>query len=103
MVKVMAESRVAANSRARGLAAEEGELGSVTGQIRRVLSCSFQRAQALCLIAQLRQVGPGARGAADKRAAAKRAEFARQQEAVGVWLPNVRGRGANRSGMVFVP
>ena len=100
----MAESRVAARSRARGLAGEEGELGCVTGQIRRVLSCVFVRSQALCLVAGLGQVGAGARGAADRRAAAQRGEFARQEEARGAWLANVRGRGRGiRSGMVFVP
>ena len=55
LVKVMAESRVAAHSRARGLAGEEGELGCVTGQIRRV----FVRSQALCLVARLGLVRGG--------------------------------------------
>ena len=55
----------------------------VLGQASRVLSCSFKRARALCLLARLGQVGAGARGAPAKRAAAQRAEHVSRQDAEG--------------------
>ena len=103
LVKIMGESSVAARGRARGWEGGEGELGLVLGQTRRRLSCSFVRAQALCLLARLGQLGPGARMAADRRIEAKRAETARRREAQAHWLAHVRGRGLGRAGMIFVP
>ena len=41
LVKLLAESRVAARSRARGYEVGDGEYSFVVGQVRRVLSCSF--------------------------------------------------------------
>ena len=54
------------------------------GQIRRILSCTFVRAQSLCLLARLGQVGPRARGAAERRAVVQRLEWARKREAEGL-------------------
>ena len=99
----MAESRVLANSQARGYVTGDRELSTVTGNIRRVLSCTFVRSQALCLLQRLGQVGEGAKGAADRRAAALRADHARKQEARANWLANVSGRGLGLVGMFFIP
>ena len=71
LIKILAESRVAARGRARGWEGGEGELGLVLGQTRRNLSCTFVRAQALCLLARLGQLGPGARQAAERRKEAR--------------------------------
>ena len=60
LVSILGENMVAARGRARGWEGGEGELGQVIGQIRRRLSCSFVRAQALCLLSRLGQLGPGA-------------------------------------------
>ena len=103
LVKTMAEARVLASSQARGFVAGEGELSIATANIRRVLSCVFVRAQALCLLARLSQVGAGARGAADRRAAAIKADFTRRQEARANWFANVRGRGLSRVGIIYIP
>ena len=103
LVKIIGESSVAARGRARGWEGGEGELGLVLGQTRRRLSCSFVRAQALCLLARLGQLGPGARMAADRRKEAKRVETSRRREAQAHWLAHVRGRGLGRAGMIFVP
>ena len=62
-----AESRVAAMSRAQGWEAGPGQLGKVTGEIRRALSVTVVRANALCLFERLSQLGPGARAAAKRR------------------------------------
>ena len=103
LIKILGESAVAARTRARGWEGGEGELGLVLGQTRRRLSCTFVRAQALCLLARLGQLGPGARMAADRRKEAKRLETVRRREAQAHWLAHVRGRGLGRSGMIFVP
>ena len=74
LIRVMAESRVTAICQARGYMASKGELSTVIGSIRRMLSCSFVRAQALCLVSRIGKIGDLACGAADRRAAALRAE-----------------------------
>ena len=73
------------------------------GQIRRTLSCAFVRAQSLCLLARLGQLGPGARTAAERRGVAQRGEISRRREAQAHWLAHIRGRGLGRAGIVFVP
>ena len=103
LIKVLAEQRVLMRSRARGEVCGEDTLGVVVGQIRRVLSCAFVRVNALCLLARIGQLGPGARSAAQRRNAALRGEAARRRELEGHWLAHVRGRGLSRVGMVFVP
>ena len=86
-------------STGRGWEGGEGELGQVMGQLRRRLSCSFVRAQALCLLSRLGQLGPGAKAAAERRGDALRAETARRREA----QAHIRGRGLGKVGMRFVP
>ena len=73
------------------------------GQIRRALSCIFIRAQALCLLARLGQVGTGARSAADRRVAALQAEVYRKREAEAHLEAHIRSRGLGRKGMIFIP
>ena len=103
LVKILGDTMVAARGRARGWEGGEGELGQVIGQIRRRLSCSFVRAQALCLLSRIGQLGPGASLAAERRGISKRAETTRRREAQAHWLAHIRGRGLGRAGMVFVP
>ena len=97
LITILGESRVTARGREGG----DEELGQVLGQIRQTLSCSFVRAQALCLISRLGQLGPGAKSAADRRVQAKKAEFARRREAQAHWLAHVRGRGLGNTGLIF--
>ena len=103
LVSVIGDSMVAARSRARGWQGGDGELGQIIGQIRRRLSCTSVRAQALCLLSRIGQLGPGARAAADRRGDALRAETARRREAQAHWQAHIKGRGLGRAGMVFVP
>ena len=103
LIKILGESRVAARGQARGWEGGDGELGLVLGQIRRTLSCTFVRAQALCLLSRLGQLGPGAKSAADRRVVAQRAELARRREAQAHWLANIKGRGLGRVGSIFIP
>ena len=102
-MSVIGTNMVAARGRDRGWEGGEGELGQVIGQIRRKLSCTFVRAQALCLLSRLGQLGPGARAAAERRGDALRAETARRREAQAHWQAHIRGRGLGRVGMLFVP
>ena len=81
----------------------EGELGQVIGQIRRQLSCTFIRSQALCLLSRIGQLGPGAKAAAHRRSEALRADTARRREAQAHWQAHIKGRGLGRGGMVFIP
>ena len=103
LVSIIANSMVDARSRERGWEGGEGELGQVMGQLRRKLSCSFVRAQALCLLSRLGQLGPGAKAAAERRGDALRAETARRREAQAHWQAHIRGRGLGKVGMRFVP
>ena len=73
-------------------------LSGLLGSIRRVLSCCFVRAQALCLVSRLGQVGVLARAAAERRMAALRAEHTRREEARSNWLANVHGWRLSRVG-----
>ena len=86
---------------------EAGRLGrgscQVTGSIRRRLSCTFIRAQALCLISRIGQLGPGSRTAAVRREDALKANTVRRMEAQAHWQAHIKGRGLGRVGMVFVP
>ena len=103
LVSILGKSMVDARGRARGWEGGEGELGQVIGQLRRRLSCTFVRAQALCLLSRLGQLGTGAKAAAERRGDAMRAETARRREAQAHWQAHIRGRGLGRVGMLFVP
>ena len=102
LVRTLAERRVEALARARGWEASDGELGLVLGQIRRILSLTFVKAQALCLRARLANLGDGARAAAERRQQAGREEEWRRREALAHFHAHIRGRGVARAGEVFV-
>ena len=103
LVRVLGQMRVNKSERYRGEMRGDKKLGVVIGQIRRVLSTAFVWVQALCLLARLSQLGPHAREAAQRRAAAQHGEVAHRAEGQGHWLAHVRGRGLSRVGMVFTP
>ena len=103
LISIVGNSLVAAKARARGWDGGEGELGQAISQIRRRLSCTFVRSQALCLLSRIGQLGPGARLAAHRRDDALRAESARRREAQAHWQAHIKGRGLGRVGMMFVP
>ena len=89
-------------SNVTGWEASDGELGLVLGQIRRILSLTFVKAQALCLRARLANLGDGARAAAERRQQAGREEEWRRREALAHFHAHIRGRGVARAGEVFV-
>ena len=57
LLKLMAETRVANQARARGWEAGEGELGLAMGAVRRAMSVAVVRAQSLCLLERLPFLG----------------------------------------------
>ena len=102
LLLAFAESRVAAMSRAQGWEAGPGQLGKVTGDTRRALSVTIVRANALCLLERLSQLGPGARDAAKRRQCALQQEERRRQDRQAFDLA-WQARGASRVGRAFVP
>ena len=94
-------ARVAAMSRAQGWEAGPGQLGKVVGEIRRALSVTIVRANALCLLERLSQLGPGARAAAQRRQAALHLEERRRQERQAFDLA-WQARRSSRVGRAFV-
>ena len=101
LLLVFAESRVAAMSRAQGWEAGPGQLGKVMGEVRRALSITVVRANALCLLERLSQLGPGAGAAAKRRQGALQLEERQRQEKQAfdmTWL----ARGSSRVGRAFV-
>ena len=102
LVRTLAECRVSARARARGWEGPDWELGEVMGQIRRALSLDFVRAQALCTIARIGQLGEGARAAGQRRQQATREEEGRRREREAHYLAHIRGRGVDRAGDIYV-
>ena len=101
LLLVFAESRVAAMSRAQGWEAGPGQLGKVMGEVRRALSVTVVRANALCLMERLSQLGPGAGAAAKRRHSALQLEERRRQERQAFDL-TWQGRGSSRVGRAFI-
>ena len=101
LLLIFAESRVAAMSRAQGWEAGPGQLGKVVGEIRRAMSVTVVRANALCLMERLCQLGPGARAAAQRRQAALHLEERRRQERQAFDLA-WQARRSSRVGRAFI-
>ena len=101
LLKTFAESRAAALSRSQGWEVGPGQLGKIMGEIRRALSVTIVRANAMCLLERLSQLGPGAGAAAKRRQVALRLEERRRQDRQAhdlAW----QARGASRVGRAFV-
>ena len=101
LIKVLGESRVTCQARARGRPASDKELGLVIGQIRRILSVCFVRAQATCLLTRVNYLSEGAKSAADRRVMAIRLEEGRRHEREANHSAHIRGR-LGRVGDLFV-
>ena len=101
LVHTLAESKVAARSRARGWQGSDEELGLVMGEVRRALSLDFVRAQALCLLTRLTYLGDGAGSAARRREQATWQEEERRRVQRAHFEAHIRGRGVPRAGEIF--
>ena len=98
LLKLFAESRVAAMSSSQGWEV----MGKVMGELSRVFCVAVVWAQALFLFDRLAHLRPGARAADKRRAATLRQEEQRRRERQAFFLAN-QGRGLSRIGRAFVP
>ena len=103
LIKVMGETKVAAQARERGRPASDNELGVVISQLRKFLSTAFIRAQGLCLLNRLCFLGKGAKEAAGRRDLARRLENSRKRDLQAHYQAHNRGSGLARTGQIFVP
>ena len=102
-MKVLGESKVAEKARSTGRPPSDNELGVIIAQTRKFLSIAFVRAQSLCLLNRLCNIGQGAREAAGRRDLAKRLEVRRRRDLHAHFQAHIRGQGLSRVGQVFVP
>ena len=103
LLRLFAEQRCAAMGRARGWEGDpEGLLGKVMGEVRRSMSVTVVRAQAVCLLERLSQLLPGARPAAQRRQVALHLDEQRRRERQAFALAHER-RGLGQVGRAFVP
>ena len=102
LLRVFAESRVAAASRAQGWEAGPDQLGKVMGEIRRALSVTVVRANAYCLLERLAHLSPGTGAAAKRLEGALRQEEKQRQDRQAFDLA-WQSSGSCRVGRAFVP
>ena len=93
LIKAMAESRALYLSREAGRPLSDNESGLILGQYRRVLSVTFVRSQAACLVARVGHLGQAARECAGRRRLAMAEGVRMRQEAVAYHAAHIRGRG----------
>ena len=101
LLKLMAETRVANQARARGWEASEGELGLAMGAVRRAISVAVVRAQSLCLLERLAFLGPGVRAAVQRRQLADRL-LERRRRDEDAYRQALASRGLRRVGRTYV-
>ena len=103
LVRDLAEKRAESVARAKGKAggATPGDLGLVTGAIRRALSVTIVRSQALCLLERISMIQPGARSASERRNVTLRLEETRRRQAESYRLAQCN-RGTSRLGRAFI-
>ena len=102
LVKVLGDCKVAKQARDTGREASDNELGIIISQMRKYLSTAFVRAQSLCLINRLANLGEGAKAAAGRRSLAKKLELGRKREREASYQAHIRGMGLSRIGQMFV-
>ena len=104
LIRDLAEQRAESSARANGRAggASPGQLGKITGEIRRAMSVVVVRSQALCLLERLSQLQSRTRSASERRRVALRLEETRRRQAQAYFLAQ-SNRGLTRQGRAFVP
>jgi hypothetical protein len=93
LIRALAESRALYLSREAGRPLSDRESGHILGQYRRVLSVSFVRSQAACLVARVGHLGQAARECAGRRTVAMAEGVRMRQEAAAYHAAHIRGRG----------
>ena len=98
LVQALGEARALHQARTTGVPTTAGDLATIIGRYRRILSCAFVRATESCLLARLGHLDAGAREAAQRRQVAVREEERDRREEAAHFQAYVRGRGGPRRG-----
>ena len=93
LIRAMAEARALYLSREAGRPLSDKETGHILGQYRRVLSVTFVRCQAACLVARMGHLGEAAKECAGRRRLAMQEGERMREEAAAFHSAYIRGRG----------
>ena len=93
LIRALAQSRALFLSRETGRPLSDIETGHILGQYRRVLSVTFVRSQAACLVTRFGHLGQAARECAGRRRVAMADGERMRQEAAAFHTAHIRGRG----------
>ena len=93
LIRALAESRALFLAREAGRPLSDREAGFILGQYRRVLSVTFVRSNAACLVARMGHLGEAARECAGRRRLAMAEGVRMRQEAAAYHAAHIRGRG----------
>ena len=93
LIRALAESRALFLSREAGRPLSDSETGHILGQYRRVLSVTFVRSQAACMVARMGHLGQAAIECAGRRRVAMADGERLRQEAAAFHSAHIRGRG----------
>ena len=92
VIRAVAESRALYLSREAGRPLSDRESGMILNQYRRVLSVTFVRSQAACLVARMGHLGETARECAGRRRMAMQEGERMREEAAAYYSAHIRGR-----------
>ena len=98
LIKALADSRALFLSREAGRPLSDNETGHILGQYRRVLSATFVRSQATCLVARMGHLGEEARECAARRRMTMVEGERMRQERAAFYAAHIRGHGRFRPG-----
>ena len=94
LIRGLADARALYLSREAGRPLSDRETGHILGQFRRVLSVTFVKSQAACMVARMGHIGEAARECAARRRVAMVEDERMRMEAAAFFAAHVRGRGS---------
>ena len=103
LVNQLAQSREKYISQTSGYSISSQERSLIIGQIRRRLSTAFTRANSLCNLSRVLNVGPNSRAAAKRREWAMLEEEGMRREKRSHWNAYIRGGCLTRGNANFFP
>ena len=103
LVNHLAGSREKYMTQTTGYSLSSRERSQIVGQIRRQLSTAFTRANSLCTLSRVMNVGPNSRAAAKRREWAMLEEEGMRRERRNHWNVYIRGGGLSRGNIHFFP
>ena len=80
----------------------DNELAVIVGQIRRKLSLAVTKANVVCLLSKLHQVGPGNKQLAKKRDWVLQEDEKMRKERHAQWIRNIDGVTSKQKGMIKI-